>query len=142
MTYDYRKQKIVAVINENLPTWQMLNVIGHLSISLGAHKDEDLMGESILIDASNIEHKGIARYGFIIKKGSTENIRDILKNAKDTKEITVIDFPREMLEISDDDSLVESMSKKEEKDFEYFGILIYGPSETVNRLTKGVVMFS
>ena len=75
MTYEYKKRKIVAVVSGDIENWQAMNVLGHMAVALGANKDAHLMGRDVLLDGSEVEHKGIARYGFIIKKGSKEDSR-------------------------------------------------------------------
>lgn len=136
MSYDYKDRKIVCIVSDSLETWQAMNVIGHLAVSLGSNKDEHLMGRDSLIDASGINHKGIARYGFIIKKGGTASIRDVIEASRSNAAVTVLDFPREMLDTSHDDELSEWISKKKEGDLEYLGVIVYGPSADINRLTK------
>lgn len=136
MTYEYKNRKIVCIVSDNLETWQAMNVIGHLAISLGANKDEGLMGREILTDASGINHRGIARYGFIIKKGNPASIREVLRGSRENKNIISLDFPREMLDTSHDDELSDWVSKKQEEDFEYLGAIFYGPSTDINLLTK------
>jgi hypothetical protein len=142
MTYNYKQKKIVAVIDSGIEQWQALNVLGHMSVSLGANKDEDLMGRNILIDASNIEHKGIARFGFIIKKGNSEQINELVNEVRNLSDITLIDFPQEMLDTRHDDELNESMKSKETKDFKYLGCLLYGPTGEVDELTKEYKLWS
>ncbi len=142
MTYEYKDRKIVCIVSDNLETWQSMNVIGHLSVSLGANKDENLMGREILTDASGVDHRGIARYGFIIKKGNPASIRGVLRESKENKNIISLDFPREMLDTSHDDELSDRVSKKQEEDFEYLGAIFYGPSTDINSLTKTFPLWS
>lgn len=142
MTYNYKQKKIVAIINSEIEQWQALNVLGHMSVSLGANKDEDLMGREILTDKSGFNHKGIARFGFIIKKGSSSDISDLINNIKNNQGITLIDFPQEMLDTRHDDELHDSMKLKNTEDFRYLGCLIYGPTEVVNEMSKGFKLWS
>jgi len=142
MNYNYKQKKIVAVIDSEIEQWQALNVLGHMSVSLGANKDEDLMGRGILVDASNVEHKGIARFGFIIKKGNSEQIGELVNKARNFSEIILIDFPQEMLDTRHDDELNESMKLKETKDFKYLGCLLYGPTDEVDELTREYKLWS
>ncbi|HEU0050783.1 MAG TPA: DUF2000 domain-containing protein [Patescibacteria group bacterium] len=142
MSYDYKERKIVCVVSDNLETWQAMNVIGHLAVGLGANKDGELMGRSILKDASDIDHLGIAKYGFIIKKGNPTAIREAIETSRQVKNFMVLDFPREMLDTSHDDELSDLISKKEEKDFEYLGAIFYGPSSEINQLTKKFPLWS
>jgi hypothetical protein len=136
MSYEYKDKKIVCIVSDNLEMWQTMNIVGHLAIGLGASKDGDLMGRDYLIDGSGVHHRGIARYGFIIKKGNPSNIRDVLVAARENKNITFLDFPREMLDTSHDDELSAWVLNKKEQDFEYLGIVLYGPTSDVNALTK------
>jgi len=142
MSYSYNERKIVCVISDNLETWQAMNVVGHLAVGLGANKDSDLMGRAVLKDASGIDHKGIARYGFVIKKGNIANIRETVETSRKKESVTVLDFPREMLDTSHDNELSEWISKKDEKDFEYLGAIFYGPSSEITPLTKGFPLWS
>ncbi len=137
MTYNYKQKKIVAIIDSKIEQWQALNVLGHMSIALGANKDEDLMGREILTDKSGFNHKGIARFGFIIKQGSSEEISKLVNTVKNNPDITLIDFPQEMLDTRHDDELHDSMQLKETEDFKYLGCLIYGESTDIDELTKG-----
>jgi len=142
MSYEYKERKIVCVVSDSLETWQAMNVVGHLAVGLGANKDNELMGRAVLKDASSIDHNGIARYGFIIKKGDITSIREAIETSRKIKSVTVLDFPREMLDTSHDDELSEWISKKDEKDFEYLGAIFYGPSGEINSLTKTFPLWS
>jgi hypothetical protein len=119
-----------------------MNVVGHLAVALGANKDAELMGREVLKDASGVDHRGIARYGFIIKKGNPVEMRKALEAVRTQKNVLYVDFPREMLDTSHDDELSTHISLKEEKDFEYLGALFYGPATEVNSITKKFSLWS
>lgn len=122
--------------------WQAMNVVGHMAISLGANKDENLMGREILTDASGIDHKGIARYGLVIKKGNPASIREALRASKENKSIMSLDYPKEMLDTSHDDELFDQISKKPEGELEYLGAIFYGPTADITPLTKAFPLWS
>lgn len=142
MTYDYKSHKIVAIISDNLESWQAMNVLGHMAISLGANKDEMLMGRDVLLDKDGVAHKGIARFGFIIKKGTAQQIADTIAKARNTANMTVVDFPREMLDTRHDDELTVTLATKHNSNLEYLGVLLYGATSEVDVLTKGFKLFS
>ncbi len=142
MTYDYKSHKIVAIISENLEPWQAMNVLGHMAVSLGAHKDDMLMGRDVLLDKDGVIHKGIARFGFIIKKGTVSHIAETISKARSTAGLTLIDFPRDMLDTRHDDELVQSIQSKSDAELEYLGALLYGPTDAVNSLTKSYVLYN
>lgn len=142
MSYAYEDKKIVCVISGAIENWQAMNAVGHLGIGLGARSENGLMGETVLRDASGTGHAGIARYGLIVKKADPATIRDILEAARQTDGVTALDFPREMLDTFHDDELRGSIRAKEEKDFDYLGVLLYGPTDVLKRLTKACSLWS
>jgi hypothetical protein len=142
VTYDYKSKKIVAVISESLEPWQSMNVLGHMAVALGANKDSELMGRQVLSDQSCVPHAGIARFGFIIKKGGAVDIASLIGEARKEPGLIIVDFPREMLDTRHDDELAESMSKKQESDFDYLGVLLYGSADLINSLTKNFKLWS
>ncbi len=141
MTYNYKDRKIVALLAENLETWQAMNALGHMAAALGSNKDAELMGRSVLVDKSNNSHLGIPRFGFIIKKADSLSIAETLK-ASNSQSIIKVDFPREMLDTSHDDELVESIKLKSSDEFEYLGAIFYGPTSEIDALTKRFKLWS
>jgi len=142
MTYDYKQKKIIAIIDTGIETWKALNVLGHLSVSLGSNKDEDLMGRKVLVDKIGFNHKGIARFGLIIKEGTSEKINKLVNKTKDISDVILIDFPEEMLDTRHDDELNDSIKLKNTEDFKYLGCLLYGPTKKVDELTKEFKLWS
>jgi hypothetical protein len=140
MTYDYRDRKIVCVVSDRLEMWQALNVVGHLAISLGARKDDYLMGRVSVTDASGITHPGIARYGLVIKQGNSQTIRQALTDARENHHLLTLDFPREMLDTAHDDELAAALAQKPEQAIEYLGALFYGQTATVNAVTSKLAL--
>lgn len=132
----------MALVADNLEPWQGMNVLGHMAVALGANKDSELMGREILADQSGIAHTGIARFGFIIKKGNPENIARTIRAARGNKLLTAIDFPREMLDTRHDDALAEAIESQSETKFEYLGAILYGPTALVDQLTKDFPLWS
>lgn len=100
------------------------------------------MGRAVLKDASGIEHAGIARFGFIVKKGSTDAIAAVVREVRKNPDIRIIDFPRDMLDTKHDDELSESITNKQEKVIEYLGALFYGATTEVNQATKEFELWS
>lgn len=136
MEYDYKDKKIVALLAENLEVWQAMNALGHMAIALGANKDGELMGRDFYSDKSDGKHRGIARYGFIVKKADDNSIKEVLAAVKTVPSIIAADFPREMLETSHDDELANLIALKKHGDFYYLGALFYGPTAEIDNLTK------
>ena len=132
---NYEAKKIVGIIATNIDPAVALNVIGHLAISLGKYSDENIMGQPIITDKSNINHLGISRFPFIITKVKAGKLRVAIDKAKGNPNLLVADYPKDMLETRTDEELVASINSKENEQLEYLGAIIYGNTKDVNEIT-------
>lgn len=132
---NYEDKKIVGIIATNIDPAVALNVIGHLAISLGKYSDENIMGQPIITDKSNINHLGISRFPFIITKVKAGKLRVAIDKAKGNPNLLVADYPKDMLETRTDEELVASINSKENEQLEYLGAIIYGNTKDVNEIT-------
>lgn len=133
--YDYKEKKVVAVLASTLEQGIAMNVLGHLCVALGAHGEESMMGTPRLQDASGLTHIGIGRYAVIITKVKPSRLRQFIEEARQCKELLMIDFPQEMLDTHHDDDLVVSMSQTKEPDMAYLGAIVYGDAALIQPLS-------
>lgn len=134
MSYNYKEKKIVIVLNSKLEIGVALNVVGHLSVSLGHHA-VDHMGRKYLTDASGNIHFGISKYPIIITKVKNEKLKTSLCKAKLQKDILVIDYPKIMYETGHDDELAEELLKQNADEIEYYGYIMYGNVENIDKIS-------
>lgn len=132
---NYEDKKIVGIIASNVEPAVALNVIGHLSISIGKYSDTEIMGKKTITDKSGIQHLGISKFPFIITKVKQGKLKNAIEIAKNNPNILVADYPKEMLETRTDEELVESVSEKENDKLEYLGAILYGNTEDINEIT-------
>jgi len=132
---NYEDKKIVAILATNVEPSIALNVIGHLSVSIGKYSDSEIMGNPIICDKTGVEHLGISKFPFIITKVKSSKLKVAIENAKANPNLLVADYPSDMLETRTDDDLVLSISNKENDQLEYLGAVIYGNTEDVNEIT-------
>ncbi len=131
---DYAEKKIVIVLDKTLKSWELANVIGHLSVSIG-QQTENLLGRKVYKDASGVEHKGISRYGFITLGAKSAKLRKLIQDLRKTR-LLFVDYPKEMLDTRTDDDLNKAINEKKESDMEYIGVAIYGSKSEIDALTK------
>jgi hypothetical protein len=141
MNYDYSERKIVAVLSSNLEIGVALNVIGHMAISIGAYSDPNIMGRRNLTDKSGINHAGISKYPFIITKVKQGRLKRLVDDARQVKELLLIDYPKQMLHTGHDDELAEEISKVDNDIIEYLGAAIYGNATLVTSLTGSFTLW-
>ena len=132
---NYEDKKIVGIIATTVDPSVALNVIGHLSISIGKYSEPEIMGQKKITDASGINHLGISKFPFIITKVKPSKLAATIALAKSNPNLLVADYPRDMLETRTDEELIESISSKENDKLEYLGAIIYGDTKEVNEIT-------
>lgn len=132
---NYEDKKIVGIISSKLDPSIALNVIGHLSISIGKYSNLDIMGEKNIVDKSGISHLGISKFPFIITKVKPSKLKKAIDLAKENKNLLVADYPKDMLDTRADEELVLSVSKKQNCELEYLGAIIYGDTKDVDEIT-------
>ena len=132
---NYEDKKIVGIIATNVDPATALNVIGHLSISIGKYSKEEIMGKPIIKDKSGVDHLGISRFPFIITKVKAGKLKSAIEKAKENPNLLVADYPKDMLDTRTDDELVSSINSKNNDEFEYLGAVIYGDTKDVNEIT-------
>lgn len=131
----YEDKKIVGIIATNVEASVALNVIGHLSVSIGKYSDDEIMGKPIISDKSGVNHLGISKFPFIITKVKASKLKNAIEKAKENPNLIVADYPRDMLETRTDEELVNSIGSKENCELEYLGAVIYGNTDDVNEIT-------
>lgn len=131
----YEDKKIVGIIASNVEPTVALNVIGHLSISIGKYSESEIMGQPIITDKSGINHLGISQFPFIITKVKSGKLKTAIDTAKSNPKLLVADYPKDMLDTRTDSELVESINSKENDKLEYLGAIIYGDTKDVDEIT-------
>ncbi|AAK79047.1 hypothetical protein BJV85_002928 [Clostridium acetobutylicum] len=135
LSYDYREKKIVVTLAVNIPLEVAFNVIGHLGISIGFYANDNFMGKSHIMDKSGKPHIGISKYPVIITQAKQQKLRKAINEARESNDILMVDFPRQMLITEHDDELVKSLGESLEEDLEYLGAIFYGKSKYVDSIT-------
>lgn len=132
---NYEDKKIVAILATNVDVSTALNVIGHLSLAIGKYSGQEIMGEPILLDKSNVNHLGISRFPFIVTKVKSGKLKNAIAMAKENPNLLVADYPKDILETRTDEELVTSIKAKENEKLEYLGAIIYGETKEVDDIT-------
>ena len=130
-------KKLVAVLNENLPTGIAMNVLAHMSIGLGASAENK--GELRLVDyvdADGNSHPNLSELPFIILKAKDPAQLRALRAELVKKNVYFVDFPDYVQKsIGTFDSPEKSRQFKEEN-IEYYGIAMFDDWDTVSGLTR------
>ncbi|MBP9719074.1 MAG: lysine--tRNA ligase [Candidatus Levybacteria bacterium] len=132
-TQDFSK-RFVVVLNKELPSWQAMNALGHMSAFLGNKMDESFdTGEAFIAKDSTYPRN--SQYPIIVASAKPGQLANLLDKVK-TSGLLYHVFIREMIETTNDKEIEMILATKESKDIEILGIGIFGPNEAVEKLTK------
>lgn len=139
--YTDNQFKFVAVLNKRIGLPQLLNALGHISAGLTSTlPDNKLMEFLEYNDSDGTRHPAISKFPFIILTADNGNqIRRLRAEAIDAK-ILYNDFTGSMIGQSAEEQLKQTRAAKE-LELEYFAILMFGPSEKLNVMTKRFSLF-
>src|SRR6185312_7050178 len=113
-------QKIVIVVREDLPSWQVMNTIAHVSGYLGNKINTFLSGDNFVTkDGQN--HPRNSQYAIIILKNSEKGLRRFMQRVRQSG-LLYHGFIREMIETTDDGEIQSLLSQQKDGDIEYLGI--------------------
>ena len=130
---DFSK-RFVVVLNKELPTWQAMNALGHMSAFLGNKLNESFdTGETFA--AKDTEYPRNSQYPIIILSAKPGQLQNLLEKVK-TSGILYHAFIREMIETTNDSEIEKTLVIKKASDIELLGIGIFGANEEVEKLTK------
>ena len=132
-------QKIVIVVREDLPSWQVMNTVAHVSGYLG-NKISNFLSDENFITKDGQNHPRNSQYAIIILKNSEKGLRRLMQKVRSSG-LLYHGFIREMIETTDDEEIQNLLSQKREDQIEYLGIGVFGPIEQVNQLTQGMSLW-
>lgn len=128
------KNKLVAVLNKGVEPGKVMNALAHMCIGFGAKIGPDPLELIDYIDAEGNTYPNISRMPFIILRANSNKIRRLKEDAE-LHSIPFSLFTHTMTEGSWDEQL-ERTANTQEDALECFGIVLFGPNETLKDLTK------
>lgn len=131
---DFTK-RMTIVVDKVVRDWKLLNTVGHIAAFLGNKMDGEFTTGDYFETKDKVKYFRNCQYPIIVLSAAREKLRILLKNIKDTKLLYVVYIP-EMVEYTDDEKLMNKVSKKLDKELEYLGIGLFGDNEKIKELTK------
>jgi hypothetical protein len=126
------REKTVVLLSTQLDVTTALNVVGHLSLGLGAACRHRLIRSNSYTDASGERHLGVSAWPFVVLKTRPAKLRSALDQARRSSQLVVADYPREILTTTTDDELAAALAASRDSDLEYLGLIAHGPVDDVD----------
>lgn len=131
---DFSK-KLVVVVNKELPQWQVLNTVGHISAYVGNKMDTTFDTGKSFDTKDKTPHPRNTQYPIIVLSAKVGQLTNLAAKVRESG-LLYHGFIREMIETTDDREIEKILSEKNENDIEYLGVGIFGSNEEVEKLTK------
>jgi hypothetical protein len=128
------ENKLVAVLNEKIDPGVVMNALAHMSIGLGSHIGKDALKLIEYVDGDGQKHTLISSMPFMILKANSNKIRALRIQALE-QGINFADF----IETMTTGSYIEQLERTKNTSGEhlvYYGIVLFGPWQTVSELTR------
>lgn len=126
--------KMVAVMDETLPSGLLANTAAVLSLTLG-NKIEGLIGEN-LVDGSGNDHTALTTIPIPILKCTPERLREVYKQSYELRnELLVVDITDAAQTTTNYGDYEEKLKQSQTVELKLLGIALAGPKKLINKLT-------
>lgn len=141
MKQDFTK-RISVVLNKQLPSWQVLNTLAHISAYFGHYLGENFDSGQFFVtqDGKNLPRN--SQYPIIIFEAGAKEIQKFATLMQEQSDLQVMYFFREMIETSNDKEIEDILATKDFTDLEILGVGIFGENSLVKSLTRQFTLWS
>ena len=131
---DFNK-KIVIAVREDLPSWQVLNTVAHISAYLGNRIREGFDTGEFFLTKDEQKLPRNSQYAIVVLSAKASQLPAFIQEIRDSA-LPHLGFIREMIETTNDTEIEQLLGQKDEKDLEYLGVGTFGDIEQTKTLTK------
>ena len=103
-------QKIAIVVREDIPSWQVMNAIAHVSGYLG-NKIPTFLTDENFVTQDNTNHPRNSQYAIIVLKNTEKGLRRFMQRVRSSG-LLYHGFIREMIETTDDGEIQSLLHNK------------------------------
>ncbi|MFF4695811.1 DUF2000 family protein [Streptomyces chattanoogensis] len=128
--------KIAVIVREDLAVWQKLNVTAFLASGI-AHSSDDIMGRHRYEDASGNDYLALFREPVLCFTADSGALSRTHARALSRAVPTAV-YTTEMFRTGNDDDNRASVRAVAAGDLDLVGLAVYGPRNTIDKITKGL----
>lgn len=135
-------QRITIVVPEELPFWQVLNTVGHISAYFGNQLKESFGTDSFFKTADEILIPRNTQYPIVILKTSKENLQSFALEMQSNQSVEKMFFIKEMIESTNDTRIEALVGLQLKEELEYLGVGLFGENKKIKSLTNSFKLWS
>lgn len=142
MLPDEKFWRFVTVLNKKIEAGKLMNALGHMTAGLAGGYGR--AGDMIFLEYKDKDggtHPYISHFPFIVLKAENSNqIRKVRTEAM-ARNIIFTDFTSTMT-VGTSGEQVERTGQTPEAELEYFGICMFGPTDSLSEFTRKFSLFN
>jgi hypothetical protein len=132
MSQDFSK-KISIVINKDLPAWQAMNTLAHISAYFGHYLGADFGTGDFFTTSDMLNIPRNTQYPIIVFETDTKGLHHFAVTSKTFEDVQKMYFTKEMIETTDDSEIVTITNTKAFDDLEFLGVGLFGDNAAVKK---------
>lgn len=138
---DENSLRFIAILNKKIDIGKLLNALGHMTAGLagGFEKGKEMCFLKYQ-DKNGGIHPNISHFPFIVLRADNSNQLRTVRNEALARKIIFTDFTSTMT-VGTSKEQVYRTAQTPETDLEYYGICLFGPTETLREFTKKFSLF-
>jgi len=133
------ENKLVAIINKDIDPGVAMNSLAHACIGFGAQFSSEQLRLDNYVDQDGNIYPNISQMPFIILRGKSNEIRKTLAQAKQ-ENIQYGIFTHTMTGGTYLEQL-DNTKKTPETELQYYAAVLFGPWDTVSKITKKLSLY-
>ena len=139
---DFSK-KISIIVDKSLPSWQVLNTVGHVSAYFGNQLAENFDTGDFFTTKDSIHLPRNSQYPIVIMSAnSSQQLQNLAAKVRPLVTVKAMFFIKEMIETTDDGELEQQVSLQNESELVYLGVGLFGTNEELKQLTNKFKLWS
>jgi hypothetical protein len=135
-------RRISIVINKELPSWQVLNTVAHISAYFGNLLDEQLTTGEYFESKDGVLYPRNSQYPIIALSAQPNQLQSFAQTVRQANDVSVMYFIREMIETTSDGEIQDWLTNTTSDQVELLGVGIFGENQRVKELTKQFKLWS
>lgn len=138
---DENSKRFVAILNNKIETGRLMNALGHMTAGLasGSVKTDEMCLLQYRDKDSGI-HPNISHFPFIVLSADNSNQIRTVRNIAMSQKIPFTDFTSTMT-VGTSEEQVNATAQSKESELEYYGICLFGNTDTLRKITKKFSLF-
>ena len=137
---DFTK-RIVSVVRKDLEPWRVANAVAHMQAIIGTKvPGKVLTSGDTFVGTDGVALPRNSQYPIIIMRADEKELHKLYENVKKANLPHHV-FIKEMQDTTNDQEIVDTLTKQAIKDTEFYGVSFFAPNDQADTLTKGLQLW-